>query len=114
MNLKEVPEYLKRSALVFGNIFKKSQILGNWETRFVSISDKEIGSSKRPNEKPSMVIAADSISELWTRFEIENNNMLNIKIMYAGKKTEFGIPLSNFTDEYNWLYFFYTIIKARA
>lgn len=40
--------------------------------------------------------------------------MLNIKIMYnSGTKTEFGIPLSNFTDEFNWLYSFFKIIKPR-
>ncbi len=62
MNLKDAPTLLKNSAHVFGNILKKSQILGNWETRFVYITEKEIGSSKKPNDKPSMVISADSIN----------------------------------------------------
>ena len=99
MNLKDAPLQLKDTAIVFGNILKKSQVLGNWETRFVYITNKEIGSSKKPNDKPSMVIPTDSISQIWSRFDIENNNMLNIKIMYnLGTKTEFGIPISNFTD----------------
>lgn len=62
-----------------------------------------------------MVIQTDSILGLWTRFDIENNNMLNIKIMYnSNKKTEFGIPISNFTDENNWLFGFYRVIKERV
>jgi hypothetical protein len=114
MNLKDVPLHLKNSAIVFGNILKKSQVLGNWETRFVYITNKEIGSSKKPNDKPSMIIPAVSISEMWSRFDIENNNMLNIKIMYnSGTKTEFGIPISNLTDELNWLYCFYRIINPK-
>lgn len=32
--------WLKKNAIVFGNVLKKSQILGNWETRFVYIAEK--------------------------------------------------------------------------
>jgi hypothetical protein len=114
MNLKDAPLHLKNTAIVFGNILKKSQILGNWETRFVYINNKEIGSSKKPYNKPSMTIPAASISEIWSRFNVENNNLLNIKIMYnSGTKTEFAIPISNFTDELNWLYCFYRIINPK-
>ena len=82
MNIKDAPLHLKNTAIVYGNILKKSQVLGNWETRFVYITEKEIGSSKRPHDRPSMIIPAESISGIWTRFDIENNNLLNIKIMY--------------------------------
>lgn len=61
-NIKDVPLYLKTNAIVFGNILKKSQYLGNWERRFVYIAEKEIGSGKRPMDKPSMVIETSSIS----------------------------------------------------
>lgn len=114
MNLKDVPTHLKKNAIVFGNVMKKSQILGNWQNRFVYITQKQIGSSKKPNQKPSMIISTDSISQLWSRFDIQGNNMLNIKIMYnSGTKTQFGIPISNLTDDLNWLYCFYRVINKR-
>jgi hypothetical protein len=40
MNLKDAPIHLKNGAIIYGNILKKSQILGNWELRFVYITDK--------------------------------------------------------------------------
>jgi hypothetical protein len=30
MNLKDVPQNVKNSSIVFGNILKKSQVLGKW------------------------------------------------------------------------------------
>ncbi len=30
MNLKDAPQNLRTSAVVYGNILKKSQVLGNW------------------------------------------------------------------------------------
>jgi len=42
-----------------------------------------IYSYKRFNEQHSMFIAANSVKEVWTRFEIVDQNLLVIKILHS-------------------------------
>lgn len=56
-----------------------------------------------------MFIAASSLKEIWTRFEIEED-MLVIKLLHSNStKTEFGIPLTLMLDTHCWLYHFYML-----
>ena len=36
-NLKDLPLNLKSTSYIFGNILKKSQLLGNWQMRFITL-----------------------------------------------------------------------------
>ena len=63
-----MPESLVAGSLIYGKINKKSQVLGNWEERFILINKEGIFSYKKFNQKHSMFIAAGSINEMWTRF----------------------------------------------
>lgn len=56
-----------------------------------------------------MFIAAGSINELWTRFEIQDN-LLIVKIWHTSKKTEFGFPLTDCISVHSWLYGFYCMM----
>ena len=48
---------------------------------------------------------------MWTRFEVRDK-MLIIKLMHGGKKTEFAIPIVDYTkiDNRNWLFAFYKLV----
>ncbi len=61
------------------------------------------------NQKHTMFIPAEGITELWTRFEVIEE-MLNIKVMYNSTKTEFGIPLLELLSNSSWLYHFYQLL----
>ena len=53
----------------------------------------------------------DTAIELWTRFDIKQKMMV-LKILHANKKTEFAIPITDYTVEsnINWLYAFYRLL----
>lgn len=73
------------------------------------INKEGIFSYKKFTQKHSMSIAAGSINELWTRFEVQDG-LLIVKIWHAGKKTEFGFPLTDFLSTASWLYNFYCMM----
>lgn len=47
---------------------------------------------------------------MWTRFDLINDHLV-IKLKHGLKKTEFGIPIANFSYPHykNWLYYFYRL-----
>ena len=63
-----VPESIIKNSLIYGKIFKKSQILGRWEERLIVVNEMGLYSYKRFNEQHSMFIGAKSVKEVWTRF----------------------------------------------
>lgn len=48
-NVPGVPESVIKNCLIYGKIFKKSQILGRWEERLIVINQMGIYSYKRFN-----------------------------------------------------------------
>ena len=66
-----VPDNLIKSAYIFGKIYKKSQVLGKWQERFVVINRDGLFSYKGFNEKYSIHIQDKTIRELWTRFDLQ-------------------------------------------
>lgn len=110
-------EHMLKSATddsyIYGNILKKSQVLGNWETRFVVIKKDGIYSYKDCNTQAphSFYINNSNIKYIWTRFDI-HEKFLVIKIKHGVYKTEFGIPITNYLirNGSNWLYNFYRAI----
>ena len=55
---------------IYGNIYKKSQIMGKWVKRFIVVKHNGIFSYKNPHlpENPSFSIHQKSIKYIWTRF----------------------------------------------
>ena len=92
---------------VSGLIFKKSEVLGKWEKRFVKIGYMGLQSFKNQNTGPSLSI--NQTGELWTRFEYINGaSFIVVKLKHSGIKIEFGIPCQNAVE---WLRFFYSLVK---
>ncbi len=70
-------------------------------------------SYKNINEAHTYSIKASTIKYIWTRFDFLDHNVLIVKLMHSNhEKTEFGIPLMNFTlkERHNWLYQFYKMM----
>lgn len=119
----EVNEMLNRSQVhteyfqesyIHGFIYKKSQVFGKWERRFIIINKQGLYSFKDQNEvKPSFTIKAEDMKYMWTRFDIEMGDLI-IKVKYGSSKTEFAIPIVNFMERRsNWLFAFYRMIIER-
>ena len=49
-----------------GQIFKKAEIMGGWQPRYVRIGPDGLRSSHGPNSAPTLQIRGTR--ELWTRF----------------------------------------------
>jgi len=81
---------------ISGIIYKKSQYLAKWELRYMVIGPGGLLSFKDENSKESFRIAKDTVNEMWTRFEVKDK-MLVLKVLHAGRKTEFGIPITDYT-----------------
>lgn len=66
-------------------------------------------------ENYSFCIASDSIKYIWTRFE-KIDDFLVVKVKHGIFKTEFGIPLSEFSvrSSNNWLYALYRTLPVIA
>ena len=56
-----IPERMISKAKKYGKLYKKSQVLGNWEERFIVLNKDGIFSYKKFNEKPTIVISASTI-----------------------------------------------------
>mgnify|MGYP000866549187 FL=1 len=99
---------------IHGFIYKKSQVLGKWDRRFVIINKRGLYSFKDQNEiKPTFSINAEDMKYMWTRFDIEMGDLV-IKVKYGSSKTEFAIPIINFMErKNNWLFAFYRLIIER-
>lgn len=99
---------------IHGFIYKKSQIFGKWERRFVIINRSGLYSFKDQTEiKPSFSIKAEDMKYMWTRFDVEMGDLV-IKVMYGSTKTEFAIPITNFMErKHNWLLAFYRLMIDR-
>lgn len=98
------------SPVIDGILYKQSQYLKTWELRYVAISADGLCSYKDKTGGESFTIKRDTTTELWTRFDI-HEQMLVIKV-HAGRKTEFGIPIVDFTraSDSNWLLAFYKLL----
>ena len=59
----EVPQSIVEKAILFGKVLKKSQVLGKWEERFITIDKEGLHSYKKcsEKEKPTMTIKKGSI-----------------------------------------------------
>jgi len=103
-------EYLKDD-FIHGFIYKKSQVIGKWERRFIIINKRGLFSFKDQNQvKPSFTIPAEEVKYMWTRFDIEMGDLI-IKVKFGSTKTEFAIPIINFMERRNnWLFAFYRLI----
>jgi hypothetical protein len=101
-----------KNAIFDGILYKKSQVLGKWELRYVAITPSGVTSFKNQASGETFSIKKESITELWTRFDIYEK-MLVVKIQHS-KKTEFGIPIVNFCGQWenNWLWAFYKLVYA--
>lgn len=103
---------------ISGNIFKKSQILCNWEERFVRITSRGICSYKEDDKwlRQTFFIPNKSIKFIETRFELHNGCFLIVKIRYDFlSSTEFAIPVANYLAEAepeNWLWNFYKLMMS--
>lgn len=66
-------------------------------------------------ENYSFFINSESVKYIWTRFE-KTDGYLIIKIKHGIFKTEFGIPLTQFSarSSNNWLYSFYRTMPVVA
>ena len=90
-----------------GRIFKKSEVLGDWELRFVKINRLGLRSSKALNSAVSLEILGTK--EIWTRFEeIKGGNFLVVKLWYGIIKEEFAVPVKNCLS---WLYHFLHLLR---
>ena len=97
-----------------GMIFKRSQHLKRWESRYIAINPEGLFSYKSPNESSSFSIKAVNAKYIWTRFDIHNQHLV-IKIKHGLERTEFGIPINNYCRKStsNWLFGFYRMIMER-
>ena len=55
-----------------------------------------------------MVIEFNSISELWTRFDFDNENLI-VKFLHNRSKVELSVPYDNFLGRENFLYHIYNL-----
>jgi len=95
-----------------GLIFKRSKYRRNWEKRYVLINNEGLFSYKNPKESYSFWIPVTQIEELWTNFELYENNLV-VKVKHKGEKTEFAIPTVDYClkeDANNWLFAFYRLL----
>lgn len=60
---------LREGALICDKIYKKSQVFGKWEERYVIVRPEGLYSYKNLKEKPTMEIPLVQITELLTNFE---------------------------------------------
>lgn len=60
-SLPGIPEALVKNSYIFGQLLKKSSILGRWEERLVVINKEGIYGYKKFNQKRTMFISAHSI-----------------------------------------------------
>lgn len=73
------------SIYIEGLIYKKSKYLKKWDKRYTVISSCGFYSFKNVTDSNySYFIKSDSITEIWTRFDLlENNEYLIIKLMHG-------------------------------
>ena len=103
--LNSPPKYIS------GIIYKLSQHLHHWELRYVVIGPGGLSSYKKEGTAESFKVTKDTALELWTRFDVREK-MLIIKLSHSGRKTEFAIPITDYTVQspINWLYAFYRLV----
>lgn len=96
-----------------GNLFKKSQYLGNWELRYIAITPSGLFSFKNQHGGETFSIRKGTATELWTRFDT-HDKMLIIKVHHLNRKTEFGIPIVDYCLQgpNNWLLAFYKLVYS--
>lgn len=72
---------------IHGHIYKKAQFFNRWDRRFIIINKKGLFSFKDHNDtKPSFIIKAEDVKDVWTRFHIEMGDLV-VKIMHGSTKT---------------------------
>jgi hypothetical protein len=82
----------REGAVAFDLIFKKSQIIGAWEERFVIIKPDGLYSYRSLKSKPTMFISLKEVKEVQTQFEIYKD-LLVVKLVYNTTKTDFGLQM---------------------
>lgn len=99
------------SPQIDGIIYKQSQYFKAWELRYVAITPDGLFSYKDETGGESFVIKRDTTTEIWTRFDIHEKTLV-IKVHHGGRKTEFGIPIVDYTrpSDKNWLLAFYRLL----
>ncbi len=100
-----------KNSIVQGIIFKQSQYLKTWELRFVAITPDGLFSFKDQNGAQTFSIKKDTVTEIWTRFQL-HERLLVIKVHHGSRKTQFGIPIVDYCNDMrtNWLYAFYGLL----
>lgn len=96
----------REGAACFDRIFKKSQIIGTWEERFVVIKPDGLYSYRSLKSKPTMFISLKEMKELQTQFEIYKD-LLVVKLVYNTTRTDFGLPLD---PQLDWVGHFANLI----
>lgn len=92
--------------MVEGRIFKRAEIMGKWQQRYVKIDGGGLKSYKNPNYTHSLHIR--NTQQLWSRFELINGGQyMVVKLKFNGIKYEFGIPKQNLIQ---WLLGFYSLL----
>ena len=91
-----------------GDCLKKSEIMGEWEPRYILLTSKNgLMSFRNRNEAPTLTI--DSTHELWTRFLIiGNKRYIVFKVWYGIVKEEIAVPLER---SVKWLKAFYSLLR---
>lgn len=110
---EHIESKVTEDSFIYGNIYKKSQILGNWESRFIVIKTDGIYSYLDNNtaKTHTFEIPSETVKYIWTRFNF-HQGFLIIKVKHGISKTEFAIPVTCFSNREarNWLYSFYRIL----
>ena len=55
-----------------------------------------------------MVVGYNSVSEIWTRFDFDNDNLI-LKFIHNSSKVELSIPVEDYLSRDNWLYHLYNL-----
>lgn len=63
---------------------------------------------KEGKDKANLTVPVGSVREIWTRFELEKENLV-VKFLNGSSKVELSIPVENFMNRDNWLYQLYTL-----
>lgn len=65
-----------KNKLIYGKIYKKSRLISRWSEVFAGITKQGLYYHKKLNEKGELLIERGSVTELWTRFQFQDDFLI--------------------------------------